>query len=1648
MNRTVRSLSVVFLSLSLVSVVTAQPTQAVSPLTVPTFTVTRGANPSLAKLNFTADSRARYVVHAYFSNDNYLNGFVINSDYTPGTDASNIASPSSTAVCGNAINNITPVDPLSNSPQSYCSFVSTNRLTVRFSLVVIERSTSTALKESPKSNPVGFLHGLTDLGVEIRDRSDVAEGNLITVARALLGVSAASFGYRSSADAYATYAQVTPKINETGGLYSTRTPGGFNYKLDVKLFGGVVSSTTYFDSDYFQLVTTPFYVKKRPPRVTNVVAVPTSDGGLEVSWEYPVSDRIPETATIWVATNKLFPSAADQHVVNYPTNSVTISGTRDGNGVTPLTTGTQYFIVISARMASPDLSSGLSWSALPGVPQLPPGPPLGTFTAADGRINATWEEPYFTGGVKPTNYEIQVLAAGFSDWDQSTVATFDGSATSGSIGGLTNGTQYSVRLRASNAAGFGDWDQSTVTPVGIPTAVTSDVTDIGTTTAKIGMSLNARGGNVRVSLEYKLGSSPSVFVNASTTDSSTFSTQSVLRNLSPGASYRVRARAQGSDDNFYYGLWKTFTTTPTAVGSVVTTSTATSIGVSWATKWADMVTYTYNVWAEVNGVRVGSGCTSITSTESRGTCTITELNPGVLHDVRITATASGGDFGNGTSGATRNAIATKRLQAIVDKSGLVPKLYVGIAHLSIPSYFSADSGLAVTTTSATSTKCAVVGLQLQIKEGGTCTLTITQGGNSIFSPAEPRTVSFAIAGSQNITFSFDSMSTPRISVAPFDIARYASASSGLVVEFSSNTNDICTINGDVLTPVSVGRCEIIAIQTGNDLYMSAPQVSAAFFFAKGEQNNLFVTSTGGPFDQPLTLATSGGSGTGAVTYEIVASGNTSNCQNTAMGVKAAQPGNCIVRAIKEFDANYIIQNSLDRTLVFTKGSQTISFVQIPDTLEGTTINPSVSSSSGLTVSLQSLTGSVCSVINGSIILDQAGTCRIEASQSGSTRYNAAPDVTVTFESNSKALPQTGSLLYDRTRTYYIGDTIDFSVASSVDGQVSDIPGTFTWLAETPGILQFDSQVPGRATVIGRPNFGGMLQVMFKFTPSAGFTATHNPVLGPAALQIALTPYDPVLAAQTVPYDEPAQLLVSNVRGTGQVSYGFSPLDENLQNTSVRNSKCTISGTVVTRSEPGTCVVRAMVMSDNQYASVGVTEEFVFVKKQQHLTLENSWILEEANYATRSTTYDISTMISSSEDLSVDVSTTSDSCSISSGVLTVLAAGVCIIKFSQSGTSTVEAIVEELFSFMIGKAQQSELSLSSTSTTFGVPLSLSATGGDGSGSLSYVATDGAARGCRISNGSLLSDTAGTCLVEVIKDEDANYVRRNLSPEVVTIEKSSHTLSFSFMSLPTKGVGNAPFNISSYGQLSSGLTPTFVSGSPSICTVTGTTLTVIAAGQCIVDAEFSENENFFSVSTVTRYFTVEGTVATTAPPVVNTTAPVPTNSVPPVVNTVAPATTVSEPRGVMLARGGSKSLVASWQPPSSGESTITTYVATLSPGGKRCSVSTATCTFTGLNAALSYRVSVVAVSATMTSESGVSGSAIPNIQMKVRGRTNLRTMITAPSKGAQRWSVTGGCRITGQMFNAGAKPGTCTLTLVTAKFKTMPRSTQRVSVQIIK
>jgi hypothetical protein len=81
------------------------------------------------------------------------------------------------------------------------------------------------------------------------------------------------------------------------------------------------------------------------------------------------------------------------------------------------------------------------------------------------------------------------------------------------------------------------------------------------------------------------------------------------------------------------------------------------------------------------------------------------------------------------------------------------------------------------------------------------------------------------------------------------------------------------------------------------------------------QSALSISSTTGILGTPLTLVTSGGGGTGALTF-TVANGTASGCAISGGTLKAASAGTCLVTATKAADSNYAVASSPATTVTF------------------------------------------------------------------------------------------------------------------------------------------------------------------------------------------------------------------------------------------------------------------------------------------------------------------------------------------------------------------------------------------------------------------------------------------------------------------------------------------------------------------------------------------------------------------------------------------------------------------------------------------------------------------------------------------------------------------------------------------------------------
>ena len=117
-----------------------------------------------------------------------------------------------------------------------------------------------------------------------------------------------------------------------------------------------------------------------------------------------------------------------------------------------------------------------------------PAAPVVTLTAGDEKLTATWAAPA-NGGSAITGYDVEWKTAA-QTWAQAATAgqsaTPAADATDHEITGLTNDTEYTVRVRAGNDAGDGPWStEASETPIAgdttAPTVSSVTVSEDGTT---------------------------------------------------------------------------------------------------------------------------------------------------------------------------------------------------------------------------------------------------------------------------------------------------------------------------------------------------------------------------------------------------------------------------------------------------------------------------------------------------------------------------------------------------------------------------------------------------------------------------------------------------------------------------------------------------------------------------------------------------------------------------------------------------------------------------------------------------------------------------------------------------------------------------------------------------------------------------------------------------------------------------------------------------------------------------------------------------------------------------------------------------------------------------------------------------------------
>ena len=320
------------------------------------------------------------------------------------------------------------------------------------------------------------------------------------------------------------------------------------------------------------------------------------------------------------------------------------------------------------------------------------------------------------------------------------------------------------------------------------------------------------------------------------------------------------------------------------------------------------------------------------------------------------------------------------------------------------------SGSPVTFKSLTPSVCRVSGSVVSFFTVGKCTLAANQGAGGNYSAA-PQVTQTVTVGSLSQTITFTSTPPDPALAGGTYYVKATGGASGNPVTFSSLTPSTCTVTDSTVALAAVGQCTIGADQAGGNGYTAAPQATQSFpIVAASQPQSITFTSTpsnpayaGGTY---IVRATGGGSGN-PVTFSTL---TPSVCTVTDSTVTLVTAGQCTIAANQAGGNGYNAapQATQSFPIVAASQPQSITFTSTPSNpayAGGTYIVKATGGGSGNPVTFSTLTPSVCTVTDSTVSLVTAGQCTIAANQAGGNGYDAAPQATQSFPIVAASQPQ-------------------------------------------------------------------------------------------------------------------------------------------------------------------------------------------------------------------------------------------------------------------------------------------------------------------------------------------------------------------------------------------------------------------------------------------------------------------------------------------------------------------------------------------------------------------------------------------------------------------------------------------------------------------
>jgi hypothetical protein len=717
--------------------------------------------------------------------------------------------------------------------------------------------------------------------------------------------------------------------------------------------------------------------------------------------------------------------------------------------------------------------------------------------------------------------------------------------------------------------------------------------------------------------------------------------------------------------------------------------------------------------------------------------------------------------------------------------------------------------------------CTVSGATVIPLTAGTCTVTAFQPGSSQlgglqtgkhnegYEAAAPATRSIQVQDTQTIAFA-----PPKGAVAGAAVSLTATASSGLPVFFRSDTPAVCTVSGTTATTLTPGTCTITATQDGNNDYVPAPDMRQSFR-VKGTQTIAFAPPKGAVAGAAVSLTATASSGLPV----FFRSDTPAVCTVSGTTATTLTPGTCTITATQDGNNDYLPATGMARSFSVRAGTgrQIIRFRQPPGTAVGRPLVLFASATSHLPVSFRSDTPSVCTVSGTTVTALASGMCTITASQGGSASFRPATDVPHSLR--VQAGTQSQAIAFGPISATRVGARVSLTATAS-SGLAVALRSASRPVCMVSGTT-VTALAAGMCTISATQ--GG--DVLYRAAPEV--TQSFRVTAGKVAQTIAFTQPEGagIGAAATLLATATSGLAVSFRAGT---------------------PACAVSGTTVITVASGACTITASQGGSSRYSAAGdVARTFLVRAGRQPQTISFGpppQVLAGVP---------VTPVASATSGLPVSFRSGSPSvCTVSGTAVTTVTAGTCTITATQNGSTDFAAARDVTQSFRIRAGRQTQTIMFGppAAARVGTPVTLTASATSG---LPVSFRSGTPAVCTVSATTATTLAPGSCHITATQGGSAAYAAARAVTHTFAVGSGHESQWIAFGTLPDIAVGHPAVLTAS---ASSGLPVSFRSGTLAVCTVSGATVTTLAAGTCTITATQGGSATYAAAHAAPRSFQV--------------------------------------------------------------------------------------------------------------------------------------------------------------------------------------------------